>query len=81
MTGAGERSQAPAGDPRGSGAESGRRRPESGDGLAALTGAGSSVVGVEGAMRARDVSRPSAATLAEAATLPVRRASTLPGEG
>jgi hypothetical protein len=58
----------------------GRRRPEPGDGLAALTGSGSSVVGVEGALRARDVSRPTAADLAAAATLPVRRATARPGE-
>ena len=57
-----------------------RGRPEPGDGLAALTGSGSSVVGVEGALRARDVSRPTAADLAAAATLPVRRATARPGE-
>jgi hypothetical protein len=34
-----------------------RRRP-GGDGLAALVGGGGSQVGVNGAMRARDVSRP-----------------------
>jgi hypothetical protein len=61
-------------------AVAGRRRSEPGDGLAALTGSGSSVVGVEGALRARDVSRPTAADLAAAATLPVRRATPRPGE-
>lgn len=60
---------------------SARRRPEPGDTLAALTGSGSSVVGVEGALRARDVSRPTAADLAAAATLPVRRATPRPGDG
>ena len=57
-----------------------RQRPDPGEGLAALTGSGASVVGVEGALRARDVSRPTSADLAAAATLPVRRASPRPGE-
>jgi hypothetical protein len=58
----------------------GRRRPEAGEPLAALTGSGSSVVGVEGALRARDVSRPTPADLAAAAKTPVRRATARPGE-
>jgi len=58
----------------------GPRQAEVPEPLAALTGSGSSVVGVQGAMRARDVSRPSAADLAAAATLPVRRATPRPGE-
>ena len=57
-----------------------RGRLDQGDGLAALTGSGASIVGVEGALRARDVSRPTAAHLATAATLPVRRATPRPGE-
>jgi hypothetical protein len=57
-----------------------RQRVEPAEGLAVLTGSGSSVVGVEGAARARDVSRPTAADLAAAATLPVRRATPRPGE-
>ena len=57
-----------------------RQRPDAGEGLAALTGSGASVVGFEGALRARDVSRPTSADLAAAATLPVRRASPLPGQ-
>jgi hypothetical protein len=40
------------------------------------TGNGSSIVGVDGALRARDVSRPRPADLRAAAALPVRR--TLP---
>jgi hypothetical protein len=64
------------------GASAGRGpRPEPGEGLAALTGSGSSIVGVDGALRARDVSRPSAADLAAAASLPVRRATPPAGEG
>jgi len=45
----------PARDPASRRSE--RRRP-GGDGLASLVGGGSSQVGVNGAMRARDVSRP-----------------------
>jgi hypothetical protein len=56
-----------------------RQRPDAGEGLAALTGSGASIVGVEGALRARDVSRPTAADLAAAAALPVRRATPRPG--
>jgi hypothetical protein len=37
------------------------------------TGNGSSIVGVDGALRARDVSRPRPADLRAAALLPVRR--------
>ena len=55
-------------------------RPEPVEGMAALIGSGASIVGVEGALRARDVSRPSAADLAAAGTLPVRRATPRPGE-
>jgi hypothetical protein len=54
--------------------------PDAREGLAALTGSGASIVGVEGALRARDVSRPTAADLKTAATLPVRRATPRPGE-
>ncbi len=80
MTGEDEQPQAEATEAVEAGAAAGRRRDEPGDGLAALTGSGSSVVGVEGALRARDVSRPTAADLAAAATLPVRRATARPGE-
>lgn len=58
-----------------------RRRGEATDGLAALAGPGSSIVGVEGALRARDVSRPTSADLAAAAALPVRRADPRPADG
>jgi len=58
----------------------GPRPAEGSEPLAALTGSGSSVVGVEGALRARDVSRPTAADLAAAATLAVRRATPRPGQ-
>jgi hypothetical protein len=54
--------------------------PPSDEPLSALSGSGASVVGVEGALRARDVSRPTAADLATAATLPVRRAAPRAGE-
>ncbi|MDX6258016.1 MAG: hypothetical protein QOJ11_4350 [Frankiales bacterium] len=37
---------------------SGERRRQGGDGLGSLVGGGSSQVGTNGAMRARDVSRP-----------------------
>jgi hypothetical protein len=57
-----------------------RQRTEATEGLAALTGSGASIVGVEGALRARDVSRPTAADLFAAASLPVRRATPRPGE-
>jgi hypothetical protein len=57
-----------------------RTRADPAEPLASLTGSGASVVGVEGALRARDVSRPTAADLAAAATLPVRRATPRPGE-
>jgi hypothetical protein len=54
--------------------------PEAREGLASLAGSGASIVGVEGALRARDVSRPTAADLKTAATLPVRRATPRQGE-
>ena len=59
-------------------------RPGKGDGrptresIEGLTGSGSSIVGVEGAMYARDGSRPGPADLAAGAAFPVRRASPRP---
>ena len=68
-------------DPEQQSAPPGRRaRTEPTEGIAALTGSGASIVGVEGALRARDVSRPTAADLAAAAALPVRRATPRPGK-
>ena len=68
------------GDRRPRGRGPGPRQVEVPEPLTALTGSGASVVGVEGAMRARDVSRPSPADLAAMATVPVRRATPRPGE-
>ncbi len=57
-----------------------RARTDPADGVAALTGSGASIVGVDGALRARDVSRPTGADLAAAEALPVLRATRRPGE-
>ena len=63
-----------------SGPTSRRARTDPAEGVAALTGSGASIVGVEGALRAHDVSRPTEADLAEAEALPVLRANRRPGE-
>ena len=55
-------------------------RPER-DAVADVAAAGSSVVGVEGALRARDVSRPDPADFEAADQLPVRRTSWRPPAG
>lgn len=52
---AGDRSEERPPDPA---PRRGERRRPMGDGLASLVGGGGSQVGVNGAMRARDVSRP-----------------------
>jgi hypothetical protein len=57
-----------------------RARTDPAEGVAALTGSGASIVGVEGALRARDVSRPTEADLAAAEALPLLRATPRPGE-
>ena len=52
-------------------------RPER-DAIADVSAAGSSIVGIEGALRARDVSRPDPADFEAAAEQPVRRTSWRP---